>query len=167
LAFSRDGALLATVGVDKTVRLWDVAGRKAVGKPLCHEDLVWTACFSPDGKTVLTASQDRTARLWEVDVTREIPGRLGRPLGPPLRHQEPVRAVAFRPDGTLLVTGSEDGTVHVWPGPTPAKGSTERLKLWVQVLTGLELDEHGAVRVLEAKAWEAMRRRLQERDEAQ
>jgi WD40 repeat protein/tRNA A-37 threonylcarbamoyl transferase component Bud32 len=158
LAFSRDGRLLATGGVDRTVLLWDVAGRKGVGEPLRHEELVWAVCFSPDGKTVLTGSQDRTARLWETAT--------GRPLGPPLRHPEPVRAVAFRPDGALLVTGSQDGRARVWPGPTPAADSTPRLKLRVQVLTGLDLDEHGAVRVLPTTAWEAARRRLQQEDDA-
>jgi WD40 repeat protein len=158
LAFSREGGLLATSGLDRTVLLWDVAGRKAVGKPLRHEELVWRVCFSPDGKTLLTGSQDGTARLWESAT--------GRPLGPPLRHPDAVRAVAFRPDGALLVTGGQDGTARVWPGPAPASGATERLKLRVRVLTGLDLDERGAVRILETRAWEAARRRLRQEEEA-
>ncbi len=36
----------------------------------------------------------------------------------------------------------------------------ERILLWTQVITGMEV-EHGAIRVLDAKTWEERRRRLE------
>ena len=44
--------------------------------------------------------------------------------------------------------------------PAPLVGGVDRLTLWAQVSTGLELDEHGEVRILDADAWHDRRRRL-------
>ncbi len=42
------------------------------------------------------------------------------------------------------------------------QGDPERILLWTQVITGLELDDFGATRVLDAATWEKRRQRLQE-----
>ena len=46
--------------------------------------------------------------------------------------------------------------------PTPMQGDTERLVLWSQVLTGLELDANEEVQPLSANRWQERRRRLEE-----
>ena len=111
--------------------------------------------FSPDGKTVLTGSSDKTARLWETAT--------GKQLGPPLQHQGGVLAVAFSPDGKTVVTGSAhfDHTARLWRVPRQLRGDPEQILRWIQVITGLELDERGEVRVLDAAAWQQCRQRLQ------
>ena len=38
----------------------------------------------------------------------------------------------------------------------------ERIALWAQVITGIEADEHGNARVLDAATWQQRRQRLQE-----
>ena len=73
-------------------------------------------------------------------------------IGPPLQHQGPVVAVAFSPDGKTVLTGG-DKTARLWPAPAPLPGEPERILLWAQVITGMEVD-HGAVRVLDASTWE-------------
>ena len=110
--------------------------------------------FSPDGKTVLTASLDKTARLWEAAT--------GQPLGPPLQHQGPVRHVAFSPDGQTVLTGSDDKTARLWQLPVPVQGEVERVVLWTQVITGMELDRDDVIRILDATTWQQRRQRLQE-----
>jgi hypothetical protein len=39
-------------------------------------------------------------------------------------------------------------------------GSAERVRLWVEVLTGMELDEERGIHVLDAAAWQQRRDRL-------
>jgi eukaryotic-like serine/threonine-protein kinase len=120
---------------------------------LQHQGQVVAVAFSPDGKTVVTGSYDQTARLWEVGT--------GQPLGPPLPHQDAVRAVAFSPDGKTVVTGSADKTARLWEAPPPVAGEPERIVLWIQVLTGLDLDEYGQIQVLDVQTWEERRRQLE------
>jgi WD40 repeat protein len=159
VAFSPDGHTFLTGSVDYTARLWDVKTGKPLGPPLQHQDKVSAVAFSSDGKTVLTGSWDRTARLWEV--------KTGKPIGPPLRHRGLVISLAFSPDGKLLLTGDMDSTksdwegAQFWEGPAAVAGDSDRIRLWVEVITGLELDEHGAVQVLDAAAWQQRRQLLE------
>jgi hypothetical protein len=40
------------------------------------------------------------------------------------------------------------------------EGDVERIALWIQVRTGIELDDEGALRALDAEAWRERRERL-------
>ena len=94
------------------------------------------------------------ARLWDAATARP----LGKTSGfPPLVHQGPVYAVAFSPDGKTALTGSDDKTARLWNLPSPVPGDVGRIRLWVQVLTGVELDEQGDYRVLDTATWQQRR----------
>jgi WD40 repeat protein/serine/threonine protein kinase len=153
VAFSPDGKTVLTGSLDSTARLWQTVTGKALGPLLQHGAYVWAVAFSPDGKTVLTGSFDHSARLWETAT--------GKPFGPPLQHQGAVRAVAFSPDGKTVLTGSEDHTARLWRVPLPIQGDPARVLLWAQVITGMELDDYGQARVLDAKTWQKRRHRLE------
>jgi WD40 repeat protein len=90
------------------------------------------------GWPALTGSVDNTARLWDVAT--------GKQIGPDLQHQNRVLLVAFSPDGKTVLTGSEDKTARLWRVPQ-IRSDADRVLLWTQVITGLELDDHGMVRV--------------------
>ncbi len=66
MAFSPDGALLASAADDGSVRLWDVATGALVENLTGHEKSVMSLSFSPDGRTLATCSRDGTVRLWSV-----------------------------------------------------------------------------------------------------
>jgi WD40 repeat protein len=90
------------------------------------------------------------------------PSATGKLLGPPLFQPGLVQALACSPDGTRVVTTGQDGTARLWQAPVPLSPEVERLRLWVQVATGMDLDASGIPRELDAAAWRQRWLRLQE-----
>jgi WD40 repeat protein len=109
LAFSANG-LLASCGLDKAVRVWDVkSGTLCWENDTEHDYLVRTLAFSPDGESLVSASWDKTVRLWTAAT--------GEPAELPSRHTDWIWSVAFSPDGTTLATTGSDGRIVVWALP--------------------------------------------------
>ncbi|WP_328435677.1 nSTAND1 domain-containing NTPase [Streptomyces sp. NBC_00425] len=106
VVFGPGRRLLASASSDGTVRLWDVAARRAVGELAGHHGPVRSVSFSPDGRTLASASSDATIRLWSVSDRRQIAVLTG--------HRGPVRAVSFSPDGRTVASAGQDGTVRLW-----------------------------------------------------
>jgi WD40 repeat protein/serine/threonine protein kinase len=154
-AFAAEGRQLLTGCRDGSARLWDATTCQPLLEPLRHEAEVSSVAFSPDGRTLLTGSLDGAARFWD--------SRSGRPLGPTLWHADGVRTVAFHPDGRRAATGGKDFSVRQWyVSASSLGGSPEHIRLWVEALSGLELDELGAVHELSTEAQEQRRRRIEE-----
>jgi WD40 repeat protein/serine/threonine protein kinase len=153
-AFSPDGKTVLTGSFDRTARLWNAATGAPFGPALLHQDQVLAVAFSPDGKTVLTGSKDMTAQLWDVAS--------GRPIGSPLVHQAGVRAVAFSSDGRIVLTGSADGTARLWPFPALLTADPERVLLWIQVRTGMELTDRDEQHALGTSDFKLRRQRLEQ-----
>jgi WD40 repeat protein/serine/threonine protein kinase len=153
VAYSSDGRMVLTGGDDFTARVWSATTGQPLGPPLHHQGTVLGVAFSHDGRLVLTGSGDKTARLWSVAT--------GEPIGPPLR-QGPVWAVAFSPDGRIILTGSEDNTARLWSVRPPLAGDIGIINLWLEVVTGMTLDEHHADHLLDPSAWRSKREKLVE-----
>jgi WD40 repeat protein/serine/threonine protein kinase len=154
VAFSPDGRVVLTGSRDGTAQRWEAATGLSLGAPLVHPREVGAVAFSPDGLRFLTGCHDGMARLWHTAT--------GKPLGSPFPHQGRIDAVAFHPDGQRLLIGSRDEAARVWNVPVPVEGEIERLVSWAQVVTGMELDDGGTLRVLTTSAWRERSRRLQE-----
>jgi WD40 repeat protein len=170
MAFHPDGKTVLTGGDDSVARLWNVATGQLLDE-LPFDTPGWTdsVAFSPDGRRFLTATFDRTTwggrreesarppagatRLWDTAT------RL--PLGAPF-DQGGAWSAAFSRDGTIVLTGCRDGQVRFWRVPAPLDGEVERISLWVQVSTGLELTAEGRVVVLDADSWRDRNRHLEE-----
>jgi WD40 repeat protein len=115
LAFSRDGARLASGSADRTIRVWDLATGRTARTLEGHTDKVAAVCFSPDGRTVYSGGHDKTVRVWDAET-----GRLIRVLQ---GHTQPVTRVVVSDDGQCLVSGwgkgaFPSGEIKVWDATT-------------------------------------------------
>ncbi len=110
LAFSADGAMLATAAKDRQVRLWNMASLVKKGDLIGHTDDVAALAFSPDNKTLASAGRDGSVRLWHTWSAQA--------MATLERHSGVVHALAFSPDGQTLVSGGESssdvGEVFFW-----------------------------------------------------
>lgn len=106
VAFSPDSKWLASGGIDKAVKIWNVEQRELHAISTGHTELVSQVAFSPNGKLLASASFDHTVKLWSVPDGDAIATLRG--------HEKEVRGIAFSPDSQLLVSVGEDGTARVW-----------------------------------------------------
>jgi WD40 repeat protein/tRNA A-37 threonylcarbamoyl transferase component Bud32 len=127
VAFSPDGARLASAGADGAVKVWD---RRALREALTlrgHAAQVTALAFSPDGKSLASGGADGAVRVWHAAS--------GKRLAAFQAHAGAVTGLAFDPAGrSLASTGAEP------PRERPTVGE---LKLW-DPITGKPLVRKGS-----------------------
>jgi dipeptidyl aminopeptidase/acylaminoacyl peptidase len=106
IAFSPDGAWVASADRDHVVKVWETVTGKEVHFLKGHTQPMVSVAFSPDGRRLATASTDGTVKLWEVETGQEVL----------VLKAEGVQHLAFSPDGKCLATAGKDGTVKLWEG---------------------------------------------------
>lgn len=102
VAVSVDGKLIASCGLDHTVRLWDTETGKLRVTLNAHTKAAHAVAFSPDGEYLASASDDETVRLWDTTTFQE---RQLIYAGTSATGKEGPRCLEFSPDGKLLAIG--------------------------------------------------------------
>jgi WD40 repeat protein/mono/diheme cytochrome c family protein len=106
IAFSPDGTRALIAGGDRSVRFYDVEGRRDLKRFVGHTASVWSVAFSPDGKFAISGGMDNTARVWDITTGLEVRKYTG--------HDSLVSAVAFNPNGRWGISGGFDGVLAAW-----------------------------------------------------
>lgn len=107
VAFSPDGATLASTGNDQVIYLWDLAKKEEIRKFEGHAAKVNTVAFSPDGMYIASGSWDNTVRIWEVATGKELYNFTS-------LHSDAVEQVQFSLTGEFLISGARDGFINIF-----------------------------------------------------
>jgi WD40 repeat protein/tRNA A-37 threonylcarbamoyl transferase component Bud32 len=144
VAFSPDGARLASGSWDKAVKVWEAQTGQELFTFKGHTGELYSVAFSPDGKRLASASDDGTLKVWEAQTGQELlalkvyansvayspdgkrlagvdgkavkvwEAQTGRELLSLQGHTGGIRSVVYSPDGKHLASASSDKTVKVW-----------------------------------------------------
>ncbi|HVR87864.1 MAG TPA: serine/threonine-protein kinase, partial [Planctomycetota bacterium] len=103
VAFSPDGKSMLTSSYDKSLKLWDLAGRTERATLFKGEECN-RAVFSPDGRWIAAGFWDSSVRIWDAQSLES------RTL---LGHRLQVRSVVFSRDSSKLASGSTDRSIRI------------------------------------------------------
>jgi tetratricopeptide (TPR) repeat protein len=142
-AFSRDGKTVTTVSYPG-LHWWDAANGRLIGQVAKRADFLLSAAFSADGQRFLTGGDETAGRLWDAATSWQ--------LGPALPHQGRLTRAELSPDGRTAVTTSGNNEALLWD-LSELPDDLPRIECWVQVRTGLALDEEGRVKNLDEAGW--------------
>jgi WD40 repeat protein len=103
LAFSANNALLASIGVDRTLRYWNVADGKLLATIGAHTGSVNNVAINPNNTAAYTVGDDGYLKFWTLSPqpSKTLPG-----------HTAAIRALAMTNDNAAFYTGGEDRTIR-------------------------------------------------------
>ncbi|EIW84275.1 ribosome biogenesis protein Sqt1 [Coniophora puteana RWD-64-598 SS2] len=115
-AFSADGQMVATGGMDGKVRVWRRVGTENfrtwefLTELQGPDEVIWLR-WHPRGNVLLAGSNDSMVWLWQLPSGNTMQVFAG--------HTGPVQCGEFTPDGKRVVTACADGSLIMWDPRSP------------------------------------------------
>ncbi|MBI3819018.1 MAG: WD40 repeat domain-containing protein [Planctomycetes bacterium] len=118
IAFSTEGALLATGSYDRTCKVWNVNERKVIfewpappatqpaSRSIAQGGMVHAVAFTGDGESLIVAGGDKAVHFYNIKSHAET-GRLE-------GHAKPLYCIALSPDGRTLAAAGEEKIIYIW-----------------------------------------------------
>jgi small GTP-binding protein len=106
IAWSPDGAFIASGSDDRTICVWNPATGELVRKIEGHNDTVFSVAWSHDGWLLASSSDDETVIIWNPATGQHVQKLTG--------HSSGVVHIAWLPDDKNVVTGGGDKTIRIW-----------------------------------------------------
>ena len=107
VCFSPDSKYLVAGAEDKTIKLWDIKGKRLRHSLHGHSKDIYSVDYSADGQYVVSGSGDKRAKLWDVNT-----GTCVRTFGDEDGPRDGVTSVAVSRDSRYIAAGSLDRVVR-------------------------------------------------------
>jgi WD40 repeat protein len=122
IAWSPDGARIASAGYDGTVQVWDAKTGHVILTYKGHAAPVWEVAWSPDGKRIASGTgaagahgpvtANNSINVWDAATGQTLLTYAGSPMS------VQAYALSWSPDGKLLASGGDDKLVRIWDAMT-------------------------------------------------
>lgn len=113
VAWSPNGSMIAGVGTQGFLRVWDAETKDTLFTFPKQERTVFDVVWSPDSDKIASSGGDTTIRIWNIADPDYTPGEL---IASFEGHRDWPMSLAWSPDGTRLASASfdEEFTLKVW-----------------------------------------------------
>lgn len=129
VTYSHNGKYIASGGMDKTIRIWEVATGHELRVITGHQYTVRSLQFSKDDKYLISGSNDSKTLIWDATTGKLIKELVGT--------GDRVTTAAMSKDGSWYLAGGYDWDAYLWKKDSanytkkfkvnPAKGTGEGL----------------------------------------